>query len=88
MSKKPNILLIMTDEIKAAALGPYGNPQLPLPTLQRLADRGTLFEWAFCSHPLCVPSRVSFWTGRYGHNTGCRTNEVYLPDGVPHGAAL
>ncbi|MGE3911896.1 MAG: sulfatase, partial [Chloroflexota bacterium] len=41
--------------------------------------RGLLYQQAHTAHPLCVPSRAAFWTGRYPHSTGVRTNEIPLP---------
>ncbi len=79
--RRPNVLVVMTDEQKATAIRLYGNPDLQTPTLERLAAQGILYSYAFCPHPLCVPSRVSFWTGRYPHSTGSRTNETLMSDG-------
>ena len=42
------------------------------PALERLASRGILYRHAYTAHPLCVPSRAAFWTGRYPHTTGVR----------------
>jgi arylsulfatase A-like enzyme len=44
-----------------------------------LAGEGLLYRHAFTAHPLCVPSRAAFWTGRWPHSTGVRTNEIPLP---------
>ncbi|MDO6728252.1 sulfatase-like hydrolase/transferase [Cognatishimia sp. 1_MG-2023] len=64
-----NQLLIMTDEHTRKVLGCYGNHLVKTPNLDRLAARGTLFTDAYCNVPICVPSRASFATGRYGHQT-------------------
>jgi arylsulfatase A-like enzyme len=48
-----------------------GHPIIQTPNLDRLAARGALFENAFCCSPLCVPSRVGFFTGQYVHRTNC-----------------
>jgi arylsulfatase A-like enzyme len=76
----PNVLVVMTDQQKATSLGLYGNPDVRTPALERLAARGSLYRHAFCTHPLCVPSRASFFTGRWPHSTGVRTNEIVLPE--------
>ncbi|MBI3971034.1 MAG: sulfatase-like hydrolase/transferase [Chloroflexi bacterium] len=76
---RPNVLVVMCDELKATALGLYGNPVLRTPALERLADEGILYECAFTPHPLCVPARAAFWSGRYPHSTGARTNQTFLP---------
>ncbi len=71
---KPNIVIIMTDEQKRSSLSVYGNPVVQTPNLDRLAASGQVFDHAYASCPLCVPSRVSLMTGRYAHVTGSRTN--------------
>jgi arylsulfatase A-like enzyme len=76
---RPNVLVIMCDELKATALGLYGNTVLHTPNLERLASEGVLYEHAFTPHPLCVPARAAFWSGRYPHSTGSRTNQTFLP---------
>lgn len=78
--RHPNVLVVMTDQQKATSLGLYGNPDVRTPVLERLAERGTVYRHAFSPHPLCVPSRASFFTGRWPHSTGVRTNEIPLPE--------
>lgn len=78
--RQPNVLVVMTDQQKATSLGLYGNPDVRTPALEQLARRGTLYRHAFSAHPLCVPSRASFFTGRWPHSTGVRTNEIPLPE--------
>ena len=75
----PNVLVIMTDQQQATSLGLYGNPDVRTPNLERLAQEGLLYQHAYTAHPLCVPSRAAFWTGRWPHSTGVRTNEIPLP---------
>lgn len=85
---RPNIVVIMADQLKASALGLYGNPACPTPNLERLARSGVAFSSAITPHPLCVPARVSFWTSRYPHQTGCRRNETLMPPGTSHAFRL
>ncbi|NQU43419.1 sulfatase-like hydrolase/transferase [bacterium] len=80
----PNILVIMTDQQKAMSSHLYGNPFCETPSLERLAKEGVLFERAFTPHPLCMPARVSLWTGQYPHSHGSRRNETPLRAGHPH----
>lgn len=63
-SKKPNILIIMTDQHSPHFLGCYGNKLVRTPNLDELAASGIRFDNCYCSSPLCVPSRMSFMTGR------------------------
>lgn len=88
MPTKPNMLIIMTDQQKASAIRMYGNPDVPTPSLERLAARGIRFDQCYTPHPLCVPARVSFWTGRYPHEHGSRTNEILMPPGECHFARV
>lgn len=67
MSEPTNVLLIMSDEHRPDALGCAGHPTVQTPTLDSLAARGTRFSSAYCSSPLCVPSRASVATGQYVH---------------------
>lgn len=84
MNEKPNILVIMTDQQKATASHLYGNPFCQTPSMERLAREGVLFEHAFTPHPLCVPTRVSFWTSQFPHSHGGRRNETLMPAGANH----
>ena len=85
---RPNILIIMADQLKATALGLYGNPDVATPHLERLAESGILYNRHYVTAPMCVPSRVAFWTGMYPHNTGVRHNQVLMPEDRSHYARL
>lgn len=84
MSEKPNVLVIMTDQQKATSSHLYGNSFCETPALAQLASDGVLFKHAFTPHPLCVPARVSLWTGQYPHAHGSRRNETLMPAGATH----
>lgn len=64
MTGRPNILLIMADQLAPQALSFYGNPVCKTPNLDRLAARSVVFDNAYCNYPLCVPSRASMMSGR------------------------
>lgn len=61
---KPNILLIMTDQLRADAIGCYGADWIETPNLDRLAGQGTRFSRCTVNNPICTPSRASIMTGR------------------------
>ncbi|MBN1350299.1 sulfatase-like hydrolase/transferase [candidate division KSB1 bacterium] len=63
-SDKPNIILIMADDLGYECLGCYGSESYKTPHLDRLADTGMRFNHCY-SQPLCTPSRVQLMTGRY-----------------------
>ena len=79
MAKQPNVLYILTDQQKANAIRMYCDIGIPTPNMERLAARGIRYEHAYTPHPLCVPARISLWTGRFPHQHGSRTNEFLMP---------
>ncbi|MDG1531497.1 MAG: choline-sulfatase [Paracoccaceae bacterium] len=64
MTDKPNILMIMADQLAPQALSFYGNSVCKTPNLDRLAADSVVFDNAYCNYPLCVPSRASMMSGR------------------------
>lgn len=64
MSRHPNILILMADQLTAGALPAWGNRVARTPHLDALAEHGVVFENAYCNSPLCAPSRFSFMAGR------------------------
>jgi choline-sulfatase len=72
----PNILVIVSDQLSAAAVGAYGNRAVHTPNIDRLAARGVRFSRAYTTYPLCTPSRAALWTGRLPHETGISSNPV------------
>ncbi len=81
---KPNIVVIMADQLKAKALRLYWGGACPTPALEKLAGEGVLFENAFTPHPLCVPARVSLWTAQYACTHGARRNQTFMPADARH----
>jgi len=81
---RPNVLLIMCDQLKATASHLYGSSFCRTPSLARAAREGVLFRHAFTPHPLCVPARVSLWTSQYPHSHGSRRNETLMPERAVH----
>ncbi len=62
-SRRPNLVLIVTDNHGAWSLGCYGNPDIATPRIDRLAEEGALFTRAFANNPVCSPTRASLLTG-------------------------
>ena len=77
-SRPPNLLVIMADEHAPQFSGFGGHPLVRTPHMDALAARGVLFENAYCNSPLCVPSRMSFMTGRYPSHNGAYDNATAL----------
>jgi choline-sulfatase len=76
---KPNFIWIYCDELRADALGCYGNryAELETPHIDSIADSGIRFENCFCNSPVCVPSRTSLLSGLYPEDTGVYHNEGF-----------
>jgi len=62
--KRPNVILILTDDQGYWALGCYGNKEIRTPNIDSLAEKGIRFEHFFCTSPVCSPARASLLTGR------------------------
>jgi len=82
-SERPNILIIMTDQHSRHVAGCYGEGRVRTPNLDHLARRGMLFENAYCSSPLCIPSRTGFMTGLYPHKARVWCNRHVFSSGLP-----
>ena len=81
-SAQRNVLLIVSDDLNNL-LGCYGDPRAQTPNLDQLAARGVKFERAYCTYPLCGPSRNSFLTGLYPNSTGILTNNQIFRQTIP-----
>ena len=71
---KPNILLLMTDQQRADALGCV-TPWMETPHMDRIAAEGVRFSRCVTNSPVCIPTRRSMATGHYPHNTGIWRNQ-------------
>lgn len=65
--RRPNIILLMADQLTVFALENYGNRIVKAPHIATLGDNGVTFENAYCNFPICAPSRYSMLTGRLPH---------------------
>ena len=74
LSTQPNIVLFLTDQLRADALGCYGNQICETPNIDRLAEQGVVFNIAYTTSPVCSASRASLMTGLYPHNHGVMLN--------------
>ena len=81
--RRPNILIIYTDQLRWDALGANGNPDVKTPNLDRLAAESVNFTHHFVQHPLCMPSRASFLSGRYPSSLGITQMGVPVPETLP-----
>ncbi|MBX2818632.1 MAG: sulfatase [Rhodothermaceae bacterium] len=77
--ERPNLVLIIADDMAWDDVGAYGHPHIRTPYLDRLAAEGMRFDRAFLTTSSCSPSRSSIITGRYPHNTGAEQLHWPLP---------
>ena len=83
MPAAKNVLWIMADQLRWDYLSCYGHPHLHTPHLDALAAKGVRFDAAFIQSPLCGPSRMSYYTGRYCRSHGSTWNGFPLRVGEP-----
>jgi N-acetylglucosamine-6-sulfatase len=74
MARKPNILLILVDDLRFDEFGAGGHPYMKTPHIDRIAREGALFERAFHTTPICSPNRASILTGQYASRHGIIDN--------------
>ncbi len=72
--RRPNVLLVLSDQLHHRAIGVAGNQAIHTPNLDRLALGGARFESALCPTPFCSPTRASLMTGLYPHQHGVVRN--------------
>ncbi|MGB1123628.1 MAG: sulfatase [Phycisphaeraceae bacterium] len=71
ITRRPNVILIICDDLNDYIEGYNGHPQTKTPELARLAKSGVRFTQAHCNIPICGPSRASLFLGIYPHHSGC-----------------
>ena len=69
-AERPNVVLIVCDDLNDYVTGFGGHPQARTPNMARLAKSGVAFQRAYSNNPVCAPSRSSFLTGIYPHTSG------------------
>ena len=72
--KKPNILVIISDDHALSTIGAYGSTYGVTPNIDRIAKQGAVFTNAFVTNSICAPSRAVMLTGKYSHINGHKTN--------------
>ena len=85
--KRPNILILYTDQQRWDAVGINGNPEIKTPNLDRMAREGLNYDRFFVQNPVCMPSRVSFLSGEYPSQLRITHMAVPVPEDLvtlPH----
>lgn len=80
---RPNVLLIMADQLAASWLPSYGHSLVRAKNLSALSEGATIFENAYCASPLCAPSRASLLTGRLPSRIGVFDNAAEMRASLP-----
>jgi choline-sulfatase len=73
-SSAPNVLILMADQHRRSCMGVAGDTVAVTPNLDKLARESVWFTNAYCTNPVCAPSRASILTGLYSHNLESRGN--------------
>ncbi|MBI4875136.1 MAG: sulfatase [Acidobacteria bacterium] len=76
--RRPNILFILPDQMRAQAAGCMGNAEVRTPEIDRLASQGLLFRNTVANTPVCCPARAILMTGQYCHTNGMVANDLRL----------
>ncbi len=79
---RPNILLVMADQLAAPFLNAYGGPAIT-PAIDRLAAEGVVFDTAYSNSPLCAPARFAMMTGRLNSKIGAYDNASEFASNIP-----
>lgn len=79
----PNLLFLYTDEQRFDTLAAYGNRQIEMPNLNRLAEASCVCDAAFVTQPVCTPARSSILSGLMPHANGCTHNNLPLEEEIP-----
>src|SRR5919206_5058475 len=75
---RPNVLLIMADQLAASWLPAYGHDVVQAPNLTALAEGSTVYDAAYCPSPLCAPSRSALLAGRLPSRIGVYDNAAEM----------
>ncbi len=82
-NRQPNIVVLMSDQQRMDTISAYGmNDICKTPNIDKLAQRGVLFDHAFTPTAICSPARASFYTGLYPNHHGVTGNGLSIKDGI------
>lgn len=83
-AEKPNIVLLVADDLNPFYLGYAGDPDAKTPNLDALAEESTNFTRCYTASPVCMSARTSLVTGLFPHSTGCwgNSSELFVPPGL------
>ncbi|MBK8035797.1 MAG: sulfatase-like hydrolase/transferase [Verrucomicrobiaceae bacterium] len=85
---KPNVMVIIADDLGYHDLGFQGSKEIPTPHLDKLASNSLRCTNGYVSHSFCSPTRAGIMTGRYQHRFGHENNPAWLPESATAGLPL
>ncbi len=77
---KPNVLVIICDQLRKDSIGCYGNEFARTPNIDALAAHSVVCDKNYVANPICTPNRMTLFSGMYPRNHGLWTNGLFLPD--------
>jgi arylsulfatase len=80
-ASRPNVILIVADDLGYAEVGCYGQKKIKTPSLDRMAKEGLRFTQFYAGSPVCAPSRCCLMTGKHGGHAWIRDNRAMKPEG-------
>lgn len=80
-ARRPNVILIVADDLGYGELGCYGQKKIRTPHLDRMAKEGLRFTQFYAGSPVCAPSRCCLMTGKHGGHAWVRDNREVKPEG-------
>lgn len=87
-ASKPNVIIILADDLGYADVGFNGSTEIPTPNIDRIAKEGVVFTNGYVTYSVCGPSRAGLITGRYQNRFGYATNPIIAPDDPNMGLPL
>ncbi len=82
-ARRPNIIVILADDLGYGELGCQGNPEIPTPNIDSIASNGVRFTSGYVTAPVCSPSRAGLMTGRYQTRFGHELNAIGAQNKLP-----
>lgn len=87
-SNRPNVIIILADDLGYADVGFNGSEDIPTPNIDKIANEGVKFTNAYVTYAVCGPSRAGLITGRYQDRFGFSRNPLFAPNDVEMGLPL
>jgi len=87
-STKPNVIIILADDLGYKDVGFNGSPDIKTPNIDRIAKNGVVFTNGYVSYAVCGPSRAGLITGRYQDRFGFSRNPLFAPKDIEQGLPL